>query len=133
MRATIVALTALVALAACEPPQVDPIELYTGDGSPEAPAVDSVSPPLGADGTLGAEGEESVSVDGALVEREPNTCRLEDYAELIGQPRSAAEVYAFDRPYRIVLPNDIVTQEYDPRRLNLQLDADGFVRQITCG
>jgi hypothetical protein len=37
------------------------------------------------------------------------------------------------RRVRVIRPGDMVTLEFDPGRLNIELDAAGRVRQVRCG
>ena len=120
MRLRLVGLLALGLLASCGPPSGDPIvEIVTDDPTQQVE--------LASDGTITA------ITEGGLVEREPDTCQLANYAELIGQSQTDASFFAFDRPFRFVGPDDIVTQEYDPRRVNLYVNGNGVVVRTNCG
>ena len=70
---------------------------------------------------------------GGLVERLPNTCKLENYQQYIGQSAVALTNDAFDRPWRVVSPDTIVSQEYDPSRLNFYTNSFGTIQRISCG
>lgn len=70
---------------------------------------------------------------GGLVERLPNTCQLENYRQFVGQDGASAAVQVVDRPARVIAPDDIVSQVYDPRRVNLYVDGSGRVTRISCG
>jgi hypothetical protein len=70
---------------------------------------------------------------GGLVERLPNTCQLENYQQFVGQDGAGAAMQVVDRPARVIAPDDIVGQVYDPRRVNLYVDASGRVTRISCG
>ncbi len=105
-------LTALVlALAACAPP------------APQTPAAGAPQP-----GDLVGGG----SV-GTLVEREPDLCRAADYQRYVGQPGSVVAGLGIARVYRVVEFGGIVTQEYDPARLNFNLDPSGVIVRVACG
>lgn len=71
--------------------------------------------------------------EGGLLERLPDTCRLEDYQQFAGQSGASAAAGVSDRPVRIIGPADIVTQEYNPQRVNFYTDGAGIVQRITCG
>lgn len=106
-----------------EPPAAprEPLLAEPGSPPPELPAA--------------AEGVEVVQGESGLLERLPDTCRLDDYRGFLGQPAAAVSVSA--RPYRVIGPGDIVTQEYDPMRVNFFHDGSegttGLVTRISCG
>lgn len=103
-------------------------------------AVDTETP-LAAPGAVApdlpeaAEGVQVVQGESGLLERLPDTCRLDDYRGFVGQPAATVSVSA--RPYRVIGPGDIVTQEYDPMRVNFFHDgaegATGLVTRVSCG
>lgn len=70
---------------------------------------------------------------GGLIERAPDTCNLGGVSYLNGQPASAVQGASITRPYRIVGPSDIVTQEYNPMRVNFYTDDSGRINRIACG
>ncbi len=52
---------------------------------------------------------------------------------LIGKPQSAVSTIQFTNPMRVLLPGDAATMDYSPSRTNIILDAQGIIRDITCG
>lgn len=52
---------------------------------------------------------------------------------LIGKPQSALGTMQFTNPMRLLLPGDAATMDYSPNRTNIILDAQGIIRDITCG
>lgn len=68
-----------------------------------------------------------------LLEREPDTCRLSDYRYLQGQNSAAVQGAGITRPYRVIGPEDIVTQEYNPMRVNFYTDNSGRIGRVSCG
>lgn len=98
-------------------PSPDPV------GQPDFESNDPVQEPT-FDVVLEGEG---------LTERLPNTCKLENYQQYVGQNAAVITSAGLDRPWRIVLPDTIVTQEYNPARLNFRANANGVIQQITCG
>lgn len=134
---------AVFCMAACAPQA--PIETFDGptgspSGSISTTGLDA-TPPLGV-----PTGEGDISIDdpgagdtvliessSGLIERLPNTCKLENYQQFQGQNATVLISSAIDRPYRIVGPDTIVSQEYDPSRLNFQTTGGGQIRNITCG
>ena len=75
-------------------------------------------------------------VDGApsrAEEEGPDICNAETHADFVGQPIGSFDENALDQPVRVIPPGGIVTMEYNPRRLNIDLDnADNIVR-FWCG
>lgn len=62
-----------------------------------------------------------------------DTCGAAGFADLIGQPRSAAETAALPVDARIVGPDDAVTMDFNPERLNVLLNDNNLVDRLTCG
>jgi len=129
----------LMLLGACEPeppieeigdpilPPVDPVATAALGGAPETPNVS------GEEGT--AAGSDTIVVQnrGGLVERLPNTCKLENYAQYRGQTSDVLAAAGLDRPWRVVTPTTIVSQEYNPARLNFYTGTDDIIQRIACG
>lgn len=55
-----------------------------------------------------------------------------DIATLAGLPASQAAL-RHDRAVRVIPNGSVVTQDYDPTRLNLVTDPDGVVLRAYCG
>jgi hypothetical protein len=91
-----------------------------------------VTPDAGAAGTT-APDTILITQQSGLVERLPNTCKLENYQQFQGQPASILASAVIDRPWREVRPDAIVTQEYNPGRLNFHTNAAGVIQRIACG
>ncbi|WP_299817775.1 I78 family peptidase inhibitor [uncultured Jannaschia sp.] len=64
--------------------------------------------------------------------QEDGGCGAEGYADLIGRPVAAITLPA-DLPHRVVGPDDMVTMDHRPDRLNIRTDADGTVVLLACG
>lgn len=62
-----------------------------------------------------------------------DTCGAAGFANLIGQPREAAEAAPLPANARIVGPDDAVTMDFSPERLNVLLDTNNLVDRLTCG
>jgi len=60
-----------------------------------------------------------------------DTCNAAAYQDLIG--RDAAAALALPEPKRLYGPNDVVTTDFNPARLNVQLDGIDNVIAVTCG
>ncbi len=57
-----------------------------------------------------------------------------DYGHLIGKPENAIDRAMFgERDVRILHKGDPVTMDYSPDRVNILLDAQDRVVQVTCG
>jgi hypothetical protein len=61
----------------------------------------------------------------------PDTCNAAAHQDLIG--RDAAASLALPEPKRLYGPNDAVTTDFNPARLNVQLDGIDNIVAITCG
>ncbi|MEM9845233.1 MAG: I78 family peptidase inhibitor [Pseudomonadota bacterium] len=68
-----------------------------------------------------------------LVERTPDTCGLSDFLGLVGQPASAANSIVSSQPVRVVTPGSIVTNEYNPQRVNVDVDGNNTITSVRCG
>lgn len=63
----------------------------------------------------------------------PDSCGVADHETLVGQPLSAFDQSGLDQPVRIIPPGGIVTMEYNPRRLNVDLDGASNIVRFWCG
>ena len=61
-----------------------------------------------------------------------DACQASEYQGLIGQNRSVAEAMSLPAATRIIGPNDAVTADYRPDRLNVEYDAQGLITRISC-
>lgn len=68
-----------------------------------------------------------------LVEREPDLCNVADYQTYVGQPGSIVPTLGITRIYRVVEFGGIVSQEYNPGRINFWLAPTGEIARIGCG
>jgi hypothetical protein len=102
-------------LPAAEPVTAAPLD-GAGDGDGAA-----------ADGTVIADGP------GGLVERLPDTCQLDNYRQFVGQDALISASQVIDRPVRVIAPDAIVSQVYNPQRVNFYTDGAGRVVRISCG
>ncbi len=60
-------------------------------------------------------------------------CQTDDLGGLIGQEISVLPSLTFAQPPRVIGPNDLVTMDHDPNRLNIKTDDNGIIRQLHCG
>lgn len=59
-------------------------------------------------------------------------CLTDELRGLVGQDQVAARAQVPDL-HRIIVPGDLVTQEYLPNRVNVDLNAQGTVTRVWCG
>ena len=62
-----------------------------------------------------------------------DTCGAAPYGYLIGQDATALERVLILRQVRVIRPNEPVTLEFVPVRINFNIGADETIRTITCG
>jgi hypothetical protein len=70
---------------------------------------------------------------------EGDSCGARDLRQLIGQPGAGvagARIVGADGlpvPVRVIGPDDAVTQDFNPARVNLRTDASGTITAVDCG
>lgn len=118
----VLVLTALVFLAACQ----QTVDTDLPDQTlPETETI--VEETLTEDGL-------PTTADGTLVLREPDTCGLDKITQPVeGQPPEIIDTLGLTRTIRVIRPGDIVTQEYDPHRINFYIDGMGLIDRVSCG
>ena len=62
-----------------------------------------------------------------------DTCGASGLASLIGQDASVIAATTFQNPVRIIGPGDMVTMDFNPQRLNFELDELNEVVRVRCG
>jgi hypothetical protein len=67
--------------------------------------------------------------DGDLAEE----CGASGYRNLIGRERAAAEELMTVQPKRVYGPDEAVTMDYQPDRVNFVIGADGTIEEVRCG
>lgn len=60
-------------------------------------------------------------------------CPAGELTEYVGQPESAADEIAYDGTVRVIQPGMVITMEFNPDRLNIEIDEDGRIARIYCG
>ncbi|MEJ6394255.1 I78 family peptidase inhibitor [Gymnodinialimonas sp. 2305UL16-5] len=63
---------------------------------------------------------------------EADTCNSAGYSSLVGSNIAAVTLPA-DLNMRIIGPDDLVTTDFAPERLNIEVDATGTIQRLTCG
>jgi hypothetical protein len=62
-----------------------------------------------------------------------SACQAERWQRLIGMRKADVEEQQLPDDARVVDWGDAVTQDYEPKRLNVQLDQGGRVYRVICG
>ena len=70
--------------------------------------------------------------DGRSVIDPTDPCGAKGYSSLLGAPLAAVTLPA-DLNDRVLQPGAAATTDYDPTRLNLELDASGTIIGLSCG
>jgi hypothetical protein len=60
-------------------------------------------------------------------------CGADDMGYLIGQHVSGVDLNSLAEKVRVISPGDMVTMDYRPDRLNIDLDASGTIVALRCG
>ena len=76
-------------------------------------------------------GATTAPIGGSAPANAPDTCNAAAHQGLIGL--DAASSLALPEPKRLYGPNDLVTTDFNPARLNVQLDAVDNIVAVTCG
>lgn len=77
-----------------------------------------------------------ISVDVERIEAGPapdGACRADRFVDLIGAKAADLNHELLPRAHRILGPGDVATQDYNPHRLNIMVNADGRVISVGCG
>ena len=80
-----------------------------------------------------AEGNATGTTFGGFVEREPDLCDAETMQDAVGQLFAEVDTSGVKRVIRVIRPGEIVTQEYNPQRMNFYLDDTDKVTEVKCG
>ena len=75
---------------------------------------------------------ETVALD-APIATSTRSCGANDMGWLIGQPESTLAAVTIPGPVRVISPDEAVTMDHNPSRLNVHLDVDGRITSLTCG
>jgi len=60
-------------------------------------------------------------------------CTSASLQELVGQPATVLETMRFGRGVRIIRPGMPVTTDYQPDRLNIEINAAEVIFRVSCG
>ena len=61
-----------------------------------------------------------------------DACGSAGYQAIVGSPLAAVTLPA-DLGARIIQPGTAVTTDYNPERLNIEVDVDGRITRVFCG
>lgn len=59
-------------------------------------------------------------------------CGAAGYQGLIGQPRTALSAMNFPLGTRVIGPEDMVTADFRPDRLNIEYGVNGRITKVSC-
>ncbi len=62
----------------------------------------------------------------------PQECGAEGYQGLVSQPRAVLDVMKFPLGTRVIGPDDAVTADYRPDRLNIEYGRTGLIEKVSC-
>ena len=62
----------------------------------------------------------------------PDTCGAEGYQGLVGQPQTALSAMTFPIGTRLIGPDDMVTADFRPDRLNIEYGINGRITKVSC-
>ena len=62
-----------------------------------------------------------------------NQCGALDLQFLVGGPASALNTMRFNKPVRVIYPDTAVTMDFNPERLNFEVDRMGRILRVRCG
>lgn len=118
-------LIALVVLAACQN-EAAPVE-------ETPPLEETMVAETDGETTEGTEEDGPKTTFGGFVEREPDLCDAETMQDAVGQLFAEVDTSGVKRVIRVIRPGEIVTQEYNPQRMNFYLDGNDTVTVVKCG
>lgn len=62
-----------------------------------------------------------------------NQCGALDLQYLVGAPAAQLDTIRFNKPVRVIYPDTAVTMDYNPDRLNFEIDRTGRIARVICG
>lgn len=75
----------------------------------------------------------TVDVTPGLNDKEPDTCHAGNFTYYVGKPVADVQAAVGDKPFVIVTPDTLGSQEYNAGRINAFVDAAGLVYRLSCG
>jgi hypothetical protein len=111
MRSLLISLAAFGALAACGQ--------TTTPATTETPAAEAPAAPVAAP----TNAAEATAQD---------TCGAAAFQHLVGTPASGIDQATLPAGARVITPTTMVTQDFNPTRLNVITDSNGNVSSLSC-
>jgi|LNFM01.1.fsa_nt_gb hypothetical protein len=62
-----------------------------------------------------------------------DTCGASQLQYLVGDQRRVLQTMRFSQPVRIIPHRGMVTQDFQPQRLNIWLDQYDIIERVSCG
>ncbi|MGJ8546876.1 MAG: I78 family peptidase inhibitor [Sulfitobacter sp.] len=63
-----------------------------------------------------------------------DSCNSRQFIALVGAPIGVGSAFLESgATYRVIYPGDAVTLDFDPARINVNVDDQGLVKNFTCG
>ena len=59
-------------------------------------------------------------------------CGAENFQNLLGKRESVLDGVDLPEPYRILHPGDVITLDFSPDRMTIDIDGLGLISSITC-
>ncbi|MBK4216531.1 hypothetical protein JJJ17_11395 [Paracoccus caeni] len=75
---------------------------------------------------------EPVPADDVTTEPSNDECKASSYQGLVGQPRDVLAQMNFPIGTRQIGPNDAVTADFRPDRLNIEYGESGRIEKVSC-
>jgi hypothetical protein len=63
----------------------------------------------------------------------PDACGAGSLQGLVGREVAILQTMKFEGPFRLIRPGEAVTMDYNPERLNIDLDATDVISAVRCG
>ncbi len=63
----------------------------------------------------------------------PDACGASSLQDLVGQNTAVLQTMKFEGPFRLIRPGEAVTMDYNPERLNFDLDDADVISTVRCG
>jgi Peptidase inhibitor I78 family len=61
------------------------------------------------------------------------SCGLAEVEALVGESLAAVTMPAREGPVRVIEPGQAITMDFNPSRLNIDLDSAGVITRVWCG
>ena len=68
----------------------------------------------------------------SVTKPDPDLCKASGMTGLIGQPKTVLKSMMLPAGSRVIGPNDPVTMDFRPDRLNVEIGADDRIAKIAC-